>query len=114
MVWAIFDTVVDLQTDHILAGVQSGWEKGLASFWNFLVSQTEEAGAADVGRVAFCIDSGVAAGIVCFQDDKQVQGKFEELPGAGSSFSLHFDLEPALMGRKTELAMVLDKAHSVV
>lgn len=68
----------------------------------------------DAGKVAFYIDSGVAAGIVRFQADRQVQGKFEELPEADPSFAFHFDLEPALTGRKTEPAMVLDKAHSVV
>jgi len=68
----------------------------------------------DAGKVAFYIDSGVAADILHFQADKQVQGKFEEPPEAGPSFALQFYLEPALTGRKTEPAMVLDKADSVV
>lgn len=68
----------------------------------------------DAGKVAFYIDSGVAAGIVHFQADKQVQGKLEKLPEVDPSFALHFDLEPALTDRKIEPAVVLDKAHSVV
>jgi hypothetical protein len=68
----------------------------------------------DFGKVAFYIDPGVAAGIACFQAGKQVQGKPEELPEVGSSFALHFDLDQALTGHKTELAVILDKAHSVV
>ena len=68
----------------------------------------------DVGKVAFYIDSGMSGGIVRFQAGKQVQGKLEELSEAGPSFALRLDLEPALTGHKTDLAMVLDKAHIVV
>jgi hypothetical protein len=110
----ISDNVADLQQDHIPVGVQMDREKGLARLENFPVRQTEEAGTMEVGKVAFYTDSGMAAGILCFQADKQVQGKPGELPEVGPSFALYFDLEPVLTGRKTELVMVLDKAHNFV
>jgi hypothetical protein len=88
------------QEGQILAGKSNVQKVGLARFARPLVTQNE-AGMAYYGEIAFCMVSGTPAGSACFQADKLVQSKLEELLAVGSSFALRTAPERVLAGRKT-------------